>query len=374
MAGIYVHIPFCAKACHYCDFHFTTTQYYRSEIISQMVNEIELRKNYLSERKLNTIYFGGGTPSILNEEELNLLLNSIHKNFSVDVNAEITLEANPDDLSIKKLKMLKRTGINRLSIGIQSFRNEDLKWMNRAHNSEQAIAAVKDAAAVGFNNISIDLIYGLPTSTLDDWKKNLEFAVALPVQHLSCYCLTVEEHTPLHHFIKKGKVKEKEDESSSEEFLFTHQFLEANNYHHYEISNYGLENFHSKHNSSYWENEPYLGIGPSAHSFYGNSRQWNIANNIQYLNLMKEGKPFFEKEELTTEQRFNEYLMTGLRTAKGISFKHIETFFGKNYADELQQKISVHEFPADFEMQNFNLHLTIEGMLKLNSILIEWMK
>lgn len=374
MAGIYVHIPFCKKACHYCDFHFTTTQYYRDEIIMQLANEIEQRKNYLTERTLNTIYFGGGTPSILSEEELNFLLNSIHKIFSVAENTEITLEANPDDLSIEKLLMLKKTGINRLSIGVQSFRDEDLKWMNRAHDAIQAKQAVINAASAGFNNISVDLIYGLPTSTLADWKKNLEIAATLPVQHLSCYCLTVEDNTALHHFIKKGKVSEKKDEVSSEEFLMAHEFLAANNFEHYEISNYSLKNFHSQHNSSYWENETYLGIGPSAHSYNGISRQWNVANNIQYLNSMKEGKLLFEKEELSIEQQFNEYLMTRLRTSKGISFKYIETVFGKNYSDELQQKFSAYEFPTHFEIQNNNLHLTIEGMLKLNSIVIEWMK
>ena len=374
MAGIYVHIPFCKKACHYCDFHFTTTQYYRDEIIKQLANEIEQRKNYLTERTLNTIYFGGGTPSILNEEELNLLMKSIHKNFSVAEKAEITLEANPDDLSIEKLLMLKKTGINRLSIGVQSFRDEDLKWMNRAHDAMQAKQAVMNAASAGFNNISIDLIYGLPTSTLADWKRNLEMAATLPVQHLSCYCLTVEDNTALHHFIKKGKVIEKKDEVSSEEFLMANEFLTGNDFEHYEISNYGLRNFHSRHNSSYWDNEPYLGIGPSAHSYNGISRQWNVANNIQYLNSMKEGKLLFEKEELSIEQQFNEYLMTRLRTSSGISMEYIESFFGEIYADELRQKISAYEIPSHFEIKNNNLQLTIEGMLKLNSIVIEWMK
>ena len=374
MAGIYVHIPFCKKACHYCDFHFTTTQYYRDEIIKQLANEIEQRKNYLAERKLNTIYFGGGTPSILNEEELSLLMKTIHKNFSVAEKPEITLEANPDDLSIEKLLMLKKTGINRLSIGVQSFRDEDLKWMNRAHDAIHAKQAVINAASAGFNNISIDLIYGLPTSKLADWKKNLEEAVTLPVQHLSCYCLTVEDNTALHHFIKKGKVIEKKDEVSSEEFLMAHEFLTGNGFEHYEISNYGLRNFHSRHNSSYWDNEPYLGIGPSAHSYNGISRQWNVANNIQYLNSMKEGKLLFEKEELSIEQQFNEYLMTRLRTSSGISMEYIESFFGEIYADELRQKISAYEIPSHFEIKNNNLQLTIEGMLKLNSIVIEWMK
>ena len=374
MAGIYVHIPFCKKACHYCDFHFTTTQYYRDEIIKQLANEIEQRKNYLTERTLNTIYFGGGTPSILNEEELNLLMKSIHKNFSVAEKAEITLEANPDDLSIEKLLMLKKTGINRLSIGVQSFRDEDLKWMNRAHDAIHAKQAVINAASAGFNNISIDLIYGLPTSKLADWKKNLEEAVTLPVQHLSCYCLTVEDNTALHHFIKKGKVIEKKDEVSSEEFLMANEFLTGNDFEHYEISNYGLRNFHSRHNSSYWDNEPYLGIGPSAHSYNGISRQWNVANNIQYLNSMKDGKLLFEKEELSIEQQFNEYLMTRLRTSSGISMEYIESVFGKIYADELRQKISAYEIPSHFKIKNNNLQLTIEGMLKLNSIVIEWMK
>lgn len=374
MAGIYVHIPFCKKACHYCDFHFTTTQYYRDEIIKQLANEIEQRKNYLTERTLNTIYFGGGTPSILNEEELNLLMKSIHKNFSVAEKAEITLEANPDDLSIEKLLMLKKTGINRLSIGVQSFRDEDLKWMNRAHDAMQAKQAVMNAASAGFNNISIDLIYGLPTSTLADWKRNLEMAATLPVQHLSCYCLTVEDNTALHHFIKKGKVIEKKDEVSSEEFLMANEFLTGNDFEHYEISNYGLRNFHSRHNSSYWDNEPYLGIGPSAHSYNGISRQWNVANNIQYLNSMKDGKLLFEKEELSIEQQFNEYLMTRLRTSSGISMEYIESVFGKIYADELRQKISAYEIPSHFKIKNNNLQLTIEGMLKLNSIVIEWMK
>ena len=374
MAGIYVHIPFCRQACHYCDFHFTTTQYYRDEIIRAIANEIEQRKNYLADKTISTIYFGGGTPSLIKENDLQFLFNSIHKNFSVAPDSEITLEANPDDLTIEKLKLLKQVGVNRLSIGVQSFREEDLKWMNRAHSVAQAKHAIHNARNAGFNNISIDLIYGLPTSMLSDWKKILEEAITLPVQHLSCYCLTVEDHTALSHFVKKGKVKEKNDGASSAEFLFAHNFLEENNFQHYEVSNYSLEKFQSKHNSNYWNNTPYLGAGPSAHSYDGASRQWNIANNILYLNAMKDGKINFEKEELSEEQQFNEYLMTRLRTVKGISLNEIETRFGKNITDELRKKISDYYEPAHFIFYNEILHLTPIGMLQLNSIVVEWMK
>ncbi len=373
MSGIYIHIPFCRQACHYCDFHFTTTQYYRSEIIDAMVKEIEKRKNYLPEKKISTIYFGGGTPSLLNEEELSRILNSIHKNLSVEGEIEFTLEANPDDLTSQKLRMLKKIGVNRLSIGVQSFRNEDLKWMNRAHSVEQADNSVRDAAQLGFSNLSIDLIYGLPTSALDHWKKNLEEAIALPIQHLSCYCLTVEEHTALSHFVKKGKVTEKKDEASSTEFLFAHDFLEQNNFRHYEVSNYSIANSESKHNSNYWNNTHYLGIGPSAHSYNGNSRRWNVANNILYLNSVKNNQSFSEEEILTLEQSFNEYLMTRLRTSNGISFSEIENLFGKNSADELKKKILAYKKLNHFIQENGKLILTPEGMLNLNPIVIEWM-
>jgi len=338
--GIYIHIPFCKQKCHYCDFHFSTSLKYKDDLITALITEIELQKNFLNKEVIETIYFGGGTPSVLSVEELKRILDKVFTKFEVVSNPEITLEGNPDDFTLEKLKELKQAGINRLSIGIQSFNNEDLVWMNRAHDSNQASKCVKDAQSLGFDNITIDLIYGLPEMSMEAWKTNLKKALALDVQHISAYNLTVEEGTALHHFVKTGKSKPVNDESGAEQFETLINTLEANNFAQYEISNFGKEGFFSKHNSSYWRGKKYLGIGPSAHSFNGNVRQWNVSNNSKYIKALKENKIPFESEELSKEDKYNEYILLGLRTIWGCEFSHIESNFGKEGLNALKNDLA----------------------------------
>jgi oxygen-independent coproporphyrinogen III oxidase len=326
MAGIYIHIPFCKKACHYCDFHFSTSLKQKDELVGALKKEIMLQKDYFSASSfpLKTIYFGGGTPSILSAEEINAIIETVKSTFPVEADAEITLEANPDDLTLEKIKSLKSTEINRLSIGIQSFRDEDLVLMNRAHNSEMAETSVREAQKVGFTNITIDLIYGIPGLSKADWLRNLQKAFALDVPHISAYSLTIEPKTAFAHSIKKGMMKMPEDEISSSHFELMLEKMEENNYLQYEISNFCREGWHSKHNSSYWSGSEYLGIGPSSHSFNGKSRQWNIANNNVYIRSLSKGEIPFELEQISETTAYNEYVLTALRTSKGISMNKLK--------------------------------------------------
>ena len=322
--GIYLHIPFCKKACHYCDFHFSTSRDLMDEMVNAISKEIILRKDYLSGEKVETIYFGGGTPSLLNKNQLELLLNTIRENFTVDENAEITLEANPDDLSAENLRMFKSAGVNRLSIGIQSFRDGDLTLMNRAHNSSQALQCVSEAKAAGFNNITIDLIYGLPGLSEDDWRKNMQTAFELDVDHLSCYSLTVEPKTALATMIKQHKVKDVDDGAASLHFKMLMKEAALHGYEHYEISNFARNGKYSRHNTSYWQRKKYLGAGPSAHSYDGDSRQWNVYNNNVYIRSIADNKVPFEREELSVKDKFNEYILTTLRTKWGIDINFVK--------------------------------------------------
>ncbi len=319
MAGIYIHIPFCKKACHYCNFHFSTSGKHINEMIEGICIEATLQKHYLNEN-IETIYFGGGTPSLLSNENISSIVKVLKDNFFVDEDAEITLEANPDDISEEKLKTWKSNGINRLSIGVQSFFDEDLLWMNRAHNALQAMKSLEMAQRNGFSNVSIDLIYGSPTLSDENWKNNLEIAFALNVPHLSCYALTVEPHTALDKMIQLNKKENVDSAKQNNHFEMLIQLASSAGYEQYEISNFSKQNFRSKHNSSYWQAKNYLGLGPSAHSFNGDSRQWNAANNVLYLQSIQQKKLPFEIEFLTETQRMNEYIMTALRTIEGIRF------------------------------------------------------
>lgn len=319
MPGIYVHIPFCKQACHYCDFHFSTSLRFKNEMIKAIVGEIDLRKDYLENKTIDTIYFGGGTPGILDEMELNEILNAIDKNFSLANDVEITLETNPDDVTEEKPAFWKKAGINRLSIGIQSFSDRHLKWMNRAHDSQEAIRSVRKAQAEGFSNITIDLIYGIPVMSDNEWKHNLEQAFDLEVSHISAYCLTVEKGTALDHFVKTGIAQAVNDEQATGQFLLMQEEMKRNSFIAYEISNYGKKNYFSRHNTSYWMGEWYLGVGPSAHSFNGMSRQWNISNNKKYIDAITGKNSFAEIETLTTINHYNEYIMTSLRTIFGLN-------------------------------------------------------
>jgi oxygen-independent coproporphyrinogen-3 oxidase len=363
MPGIYIHIPFCKQACHYCDFHFSTSLNSKDGFLQALGTEIALRKDYLKDKKISTIYFGGGTPSLLLRKEIENILSDLERYFTIDADAEITLEANPDDLTKEKLAELKDTGINRLSIGIQSFFDEDLKFMNRAHNAGEARNCVKLAQAAGFNNITIDLIYGTPTMDNAQWRKNLAEAFALNVQHISAYCLTVEPKTPLANMVEMKKVPNVSDVRSMEQFVILLKEMKANGFIQYEISNFGKEGFFSRHNSNYWKGEHYLGLGPSAHSFDGVSRQWNVRNNYAYVRAMEKGVPDMQREELTVAQRLNEYIMTSLRTIWGVDLAYIEKEFTQVLLDEVMAEARPYLGSADLELRENKLFLTDKGKL-----------
>lgn len=337
MAGIYIHIPFCKQACHYCDFHFSTSMKYKTEMVEALALEIRMRKNEAAEEKIETIYFGGGTPSVLSNDEIIFLIEKVYQEYDVVENPEITLEANPDDLNPERIVELSKTPINRLSIGIQSFFEEDLKMMNRAHNAEEASNCL-EAAKKYFDNISIDLIYGIPGMSLEKWEQNIEKALSYGVPHISTYALTVEPRTALFRLIKEGKIEAPKDEVAQEHFTFLMDKLKEQGFIHYEISNFGKEDYFSQNNSSYWLGKKYIGIGPSAHSYDGKSRSWNIPNNIKYIKGITINERDFEEEILSKQDRYNETVMTGLRTIWGISLETIQNNFGTKVSDYLQDR------------------------------------
>ncbi len=325
VAGIYLHIPFCKQQCTYCDFHFSTTfEAYRSEMIDAIATELEKRVSYVEGKPIKTIYFGGGTPSILKKAEIASLLKTIRSNFEIDSAVEISLEANPDDISKNSLREWKELGINRLSIGLQSFKEDDLKWMNRAHTADEAQNCVHLAQSEGFDNLTVDLIYGLPKLSMKEWKNHVQTVIDFGVPHISAYCLTVEEKTVLHTLVQTGKVETSSDDTQGEQFLELLKMLEENDYRQYEISNFSKPGFESRHNGNYWKGEWYLGAGPSAHSFNGVSRRWNVANNRKYLKAIEENSGYFEVEELSAENQFNERILIGLRTILGVNLNELE--------------------------------------------------
>jgi len=318
MAGVYVHIPFCKQKCHYCDFHFSTNVSRQDEMVDAICQEIILRKEYVTGEKIETIYFGGGTPSLLSQVQVKKILNTISENFdSIDVE-EITLEANPDDLSKEVLEELYSAGINRLSIGVQSFSEDVLKQMNRAHNSEEASESIKLAQQFGFSNLTADLIYGIPNKPFSYWKDQVHKMIDLGVKHISAYCLTIEQNTVFNHLEKKGELELPRDEESLEQFNYLVKTLAENGYEQYEISNFAKPGYISKHNSAYWQGKSYLGVGPSAHSYDGDSRSWNIRNNTQYIRSLQNNELPLETEMLTFRDKFNDYVLTGLRTKWGL--------------------------------------------------------
>ncbi|MCL7754023.1 radical SAM family heme chaperone HemW [Polaribacter sp. Z022] len=337
MSGIYIHIPFCKQACFYCDFHFSTSLKKKEDMISCLIKEIEIRKDELQNKTVETIYFGGGTPSVLSVEEINLLIDAVYKNHTVIKNPEITLEANPDDLSEEKIIELSNSPINRLSIGIQSFFEKDLILMNRAHNASEAKKCLEIATQY-FNNISLDLIYGIPDCTNNEWRENIQIALSFGIPHISSYALTVEEKTALDTLIKKGKIKNVDDEKAQEQFNILIDELNKAGFVHYELSNFSKEGYFSKNNSSYWLGKWYLGIGPSAHSFNGVQRSWNINNNSKYIKAIGQNKLPIERETLTKKDAYNEYVMTGLRTIWGVSLDKIENDFGLKYRNYLEKQ------------------------------------
>lgn len=328
MAGIYIHIPFCKQACHYCDFHFSTNQLLTHQLCEALGTEVRLQKDYLNGEIVKTIYFGGGTPSLLASKELDKILNTISRHFNIDANPEITLEANPDDLTAEKLLDLIHVGVNRLSIGIQSFDAEVLKFLNRAHDAATALTCVSLARDAGFDNLSVDLIYSIPGQSNAAWKKNLEQVIQLSPEHISSYSLSIEEKTTFGHWQRTGKLKATEEELAAQQFEILMEELELAGYEQYEISNFSKPGCHSRHNSSYWEQQHYLGIGPSAHSYNGHTRQFNVLNNHLYIKSLAEDKISFELEILTAANKINEYIFTTLRTSRGCDLLKLKREHG----------------------------------------------
>lgn len=326
MSGIYIHIPFCKKACHYCNFHFSTSLRLKDDIIEAICKEIELRKNYLVNKTLDSIYFGGGTPSLLGVMDLEKIFEAIHSVYAVRAGAEITLEANPDDINRQSLDDFRKTGVNRLSIGIQSFFDADLQWMNRAHSASEAQSSVKIAQDAGYDNITIDLIYGAPTTTDEMWCDNIDRALRLDVPHISAYCLTVEENTALHHFIAKNKTAPPHQQKAVNQFDILMKTLDEKGFLHYEISNFAKPGYLAVHNSNYWLGSHYIGIGPSAHSYDGRSRCWNISHNKKYIDALQDPAYTSETEDLSIAMKYNEYIMTSVRTMWGIDSDVVRTF------------------------------------------------
>lgn len=353
MAGIYIHIPFCRKACTYCDFHFSTNLSNKTALLEALSHELEQRSGYLQGREVQTIYFGGGTPSLLDTSELKKLLETINQRYPVAATAEITLEANPDDLTAGKAAQLQAAGINRISIGIQSFSDAHLRWMNRAHTAEQAISSVKDAQAAGISNITIDLIYGIPGMTRQEWMENLQTAISLGIPHISAYCLTVEERTPLEKLVREKKVQESSDEEIEWQVDTMDELLADAGFRRYEISNFALPGRESRHNSAYWSGEWYLGAGPSAHSYNGTSREWNISSNAAYIEGLRSGKKVSETEYIDETTAYNEYVMTRLRTWQGLDLS------------ELRQKFMI-DLLADFPDETTDLLAEGEAIVEDN--------
>ncbi|WP_418508550.1 radical SAM family heme chaperone HemW [Corallibacter sp.] len=340
MSGIYIHIPFCKQACHYCDFHFSTSLKKKETLIQALITELELRKKAYDDVIVSTIYFGGGTPSLLSDEEIQAIIKAVYKNFEVAENPEITLEANPDDLTDAKIKELAASPINRLSIGIQSFFEDDLKAMNRAHNASEAQACLEKATRY-FDNITIDLIYGIPNMSLEKWQQNLDIAFQFGINHISSYALTVEPKTALDSFIKKGTYPPVNEALAQSHFNHLVAETKKQGFVHYEISNFGKPHFFSKHNTSYWQGKPYLGIGPSAHSFLGKTRSWNVANNTKYIQAISQGELPATSEVLSVTDQYNEYVMTGLRTIWGVSLDKIENDFGTVYKNFILKEAEI---------------------------------
>ena len=367
MAGIYIHIPFCKQACFYCDFHFSTSLKKKDALISCLVKEIELRKEELNNEIVETIYFGGGTPSMLSSEEISLLIAAVYEHHTVVALPEITLEANPDDLSEEKIIELSKTPINRLSIGVQSFFEKDLKLMNRAHSSSEAHASLKIATRY-FENISVDLIYGIPGLTNEEWQQNIQTALRFNIPHISSYALTVEPKTALEALIKKGEIEKVDDDLAQRQFFILRDVLEQEKFVHYELSNFGKQNYFSKNNTAYWLGKSYIGIGPSAHSFDGKLRSWNVRNNTKYIKEIEQDRLPIEREVLSVTDRYNEYVMTGLRTIWGVSLEKIKTDFGSKYVTYIQTESEKYIQQKLLCIEDDTLKTTKEGAFLVDGI------
>ncbi len=342
MAGIYIHIPFCKQACFYCNFHFSTVLSYKEKLVKAIAKELFLRKDFLAEQPIQSIYLGGGTPSLLNSNELDLILNTLYKEFDLSAVKEFTIEANPDDLDSDHLNYLKQTPINRLSIGIQSFNDADLKYMNRAHKASEAINCIKKAQDIGLSEISIDLIYGIPGMSLEKWQDNLATAFSLQIQHLSSYCLTIEPKTVFGNMAAKNTLVLSTEEESEKQFLSLIEKAAQAGFEQYEISNFAKNNAYALHNTQYWKGSPYLGVGPGAHSYRNNERSWNISNNQQYMQSIEKSILPLESERLSKDNQYNEWVMTGLRTIWGLNLSEGTEKFGSDRIDYLQKQLQAY--------------------------------
>jgi len=375
MAGIYIHIPFCKKLCHYCDFyHVVSDEQDHKDFISALLEEAELKQNYLGKgTPIYTIYIGGGTPSVFSVKEIETILNNLINYYSVEKDCEITIEVNPDDVSPEYMKGLKNIEINRVSLGIQSWHDDDLKLLNRRHTAEEAAKALNDIINAGFENISADLIYGIPGMNTERWASNIDRTLAFDIQHLSAYHLTIEPGTVFGKMLEKGKLQEAEEEESVSEFNLLLDKMETAGFIQYEISNFGRPGYFSAHNTNYWKQVPYIGLGPSAHSFNGYSRQWNVKNLKKYIRYVKGGRLFYEKEDLDLKTKFNEYILTSLRTMWGIDLEYVEKAFEKEGYDY------VVNFSAKFinyglmEQKEKSLILTNQGKMISDNIISEFM-
>ncbi|MEO7316536.1 MAG: radical SAM family heme chaperone HemW [Ginsengibacter sp.] len=382
MAGIYIHIPFCKQACYYCNFHFSTSLALKNEMIGSLLFEIEIRSKSDQRNisiidpgeEISTIYFGGGTPSLLSYQELEKILSNIHSKYTVSQDAEITLEANPDDINIEKLKEWKLAGINRLSIGIQSFIERDLVWMNRAHNSTQALQCIQQAREAGIPNFSIDLIFGTPGLTNEEWEKNVQTVIDLDVPHIACYALTVEPKTALDKMIHLKKKENVDNDLQAEQYSILMRMMQDAGYEHYEISNFAKPGFRSRHNSSYWEGEKYIGIGPSAHSYDGKSRQWNVANNTLYIKSLRNNEIPLEIESLSDSQKLNEYVMVSLRTMEGMDLQFVEEKFSKEERDRIETVLENKLTKGTIRKNGNKIILTDEGKLLADAISVKLFK
>ena len=368
MSSLYIHIPYCKQKCTYCNFYFKTNQKDKNKLVKSLVKEISLTKDYLKDNKLKSLYFGGGTPSLMSKESLDLIFRNIQQYYQVNSETEITIECNPEDLTIEKLKDLKKIGFNRLSIGIQSFKDEDLVFMNRNHDRNQAINSVKNAKIAGFKNISIDLIFSLPNQSLKDWNENLKIAFELDIQHISSYSLTIEEKTRLKYLIDKNKLTELADVESSNHFRLLVDECKKRGFIQYEISNFGKRDYFSTHNSNYWIGSEYLGIGPSAHSYNGKSRRWNISSNSKYIHSINNNIIPLIEEKLTSSEKFNDYIMTSLRTIWGTDLIFVKKIFGYNIYSNLNNQIQKWIISEDIYQEKNKIYLTTKGKFISDSI------
>lgn len=367
MGGIYIHIPYCKQACHYCDFHFSTNRKNEQEMIQAICREVELQAAYLKDT-VETIYFGGGTPSLVSEEGLSSILRSIHDHFEVASDYELTLEANPDDLIASKLDALKGVGVNRLSIGIQTFNNEKLKQINRAHTKNEAIKSIQRAQSLGYDNLSIDLMYALPGESMEIWKSDLEIATQLGVPHISIYGLTIEDKTVFGHLSKKGLLQEVSEEIAADQYRYVINYLKDRGFDHYEVSNFGKPGYHSRHNHAYWKGQHYLGLGPGAHSYNGTSRQYNVKNNALYLKALESSHVPYKLETLSKEQVCDEYLLTSLRTASGIDLNQLAEEYGYELVEKKGTVVEQLKNKNLVSIKGNKLALTDEGFLMTDEI------